>query len=661
MLLKKSILGAAIAMASLLSACGGGGGGTANTTGGNSSATQTNDVNAGVTSLRGGQSTAITAHAIMRAATPTAMTWTVTPLSAVSSGDPAPTIADPKCAGASLAAPLVAGASGEGSCQTMITFDPKARSGVWRITNTATSASGSVSNFVDITVSALPASGFRLVESSSALTGYINKPFTLSIPFTINPGADVQDINYNWVAVSSNPSGAVIAGTHNSSATVTPTAPGQYSWNVTVTARVNGFTESASGTVAAIVYPTNYADVIDAGVPQITTPGSIVGLKGTIQNKSSTANYTYAWAQVQGSAGGPESITINNANSPTASFVTPTTPGTYGFVFTVTRQQADGTQAVTQAQTTVIVQQAPAGVYTVTAGTAQSVAVGSVATLTGSVGAQGNTTGVTYQYQWSQVGTSPAAVTLSNANTPTASFIPTVAGSYTFNLTVTTTTASGTTTVSGQTTVLATLNGSSSSGAFAMTANSGAAQAVAPNAVATLTGSQTSQGSTSGVSYAYAWTQQGATPAVVTLSNANTAVATFIPTVSGVYSFRLTVTATLADGSTRTATSDSQVVVGGVGNAFSVSAGNAQSVASGTAAVMTGVVATQGSYGGATFAYSWTQVGATPTTVTISNSNSLVASYVPTVSGTYTFQLTVTATQGGTVTTQTATTQVLVP
>lgn len=665
MKIRKVICGAAIA--ALLAACGGGGGGNLSSTGGNSNSTQTNEVNAGVTVLTAGQSTAISAHAVMRGATPNAMSWVVTPLSAVNTTDLAPVVSDPQCAGASYATPMVAGASGEGSCQAVITFNPKTRTGTWRVANTASAAGSgstaatSVSSFVDITVNALPESGFRLVESSAAITGYVNKPLSLNIPFTINPGANVKNVNYQWVASSLNPGAAVIAGARNSTATVTPTASGQYSWNVYVSAEVNGFIQSATGTVVAVVYANSTADVLDAGLPQIVTPGSIVKLVGVVQNRISTLTYSYSWAQLPGTAGGPTALTINNANSPAASFIAPTSIGSYAFVWTVTKEQPDGSKSITQSLTTVVVQEDPAGVFSVSAGTAQTVAVGAVATLTGAVGAQGSANGVTYQYQWIQVGATPAAVTLSNANTQAASFIPSVAGSYTFNLTVTATAASGVTTVSGQTTVLATIGGGGVAAPFAMAADSGPAQSVAPNAVATLTGTQSSQGTTTGVTYAFAWTQQGAIPAAVILSNANTATATFLPTTSGVYSFRLTVTATLPDGTTKVATSDSQVVVGGVGNAFTVSAGNAQTVASGAAAVMSGVVTTQGSYAGATFAYAWTQVGAVPAAITISNASSLVASFIPTVSGTYTLQLTVTATQGGTVTSQTATTEILVP
>lgn len=660
MSIKKSIC-AAVAVAAVLTACGGGGSSGSPTAGGTSSNLQSNEVSIGTTALTAGQSTAVFAHAVMRGSTPKAMTWTITPLNAVNAGDPAPTVSDPNCAGATFSPPLIANATGEATCQAVVTAPPGARSGTWRLMSTATSTASSVSNYVDFSVTAIPESGFRLVTSSTPQTGYINKQLTLSVPFTINPGNDVKEISYTWAAATSNPIAVPIAGATNSTATVTPTVAGQYQYDVTVKALINGFSQTAKGSVVATIYPANVTDIIDAGLPQLTTPGQVIKLVGSLTNKSSTANYSYSWTQLAGTAGGPETVTINNANSPTASIVTPTSLGNYGFVFTVTKDNPDGTKNVTQSQTTVIVQAAPSGVFTLNAGAAQTVAVGSTATLAGSVGTQGTVTGVTYQYQWTQVGTSPAVVTLSNAGSQTASFIPTVAGTYTFNLTVKATTASGTTTVSGQTQVVATVGGAASSAPFAMTANSGPAQSVAANAVTTLTGSQTSQGSTSNVNYAYAWTQVGASPAAVVLSNANTSTATFLPTVSGVYTFRLTVTASLPDGTTKTATSDSQVTVGGVGNAFSVSAGNAQTLASGTAAIMTGQVTTQGTWAGATFAYAWTQVGASPAAVTVSNANALIASFVPTVSGTYTFNLTVTATSGGVVTTQTATTQVLVP
>lgn len=658
-----SVLASAILVAAL-AGCGGGGAGTSL-----DSATVNNDVSAGNKNITAGQSTAILAHAVMRGDSPASMVWAMTPLSPTSPTDALPLIGDLNCSTAALvpSGGTSAGGvslSGEGLCSTVLTIPPTAKSGTWRLTNVAKGKSSTAAGYTDITVTALPASGFQLVESSVPVNGYVNKQLTMAVPFSVNPGMTVKNVKYTWTADAANPAIVAIAGSRNSNATVVPVTSGQYKFNVTASAEINGFVETATGSVVAIVYPPAFTDVIDAGLPQKVAYDQVVTLAGTILNKDAALNYQTSWKQIDGVNGGPATVTMANANSSTASFVAPRTSGTYGFEYKVIKTQPDGSQMITTANTFVIVGPSATGVFTVSAGDAQTVKRGAVALLRGSVGTQGTTTGVTYGYKWTQV--SGPTVTITNDTTTSASIVPSTNGAYVFQFQVTATAASGTQTiVSGQTQVIVTDDGTgtgpiSTPATYALTASAGNAQAIAPNAVATLTGTYTAQGTATGITYAFAWTQIGATPAAVTLSNPNTAIATFIPTVAGTYGFRLTVTATLSDGTTKTATSDTQVLVGATGNTFSVSAGNAQTIAQNTATNLVGTVTTQGSYSGATFTYAWTQVDATPAAVAISNDSSLTASYLPTTPGTYTFRLTVTSNQGGTTQTQSSQTQVLV-
>lgn len=651
-------------LAATLAGCGGGGSGTSL-----DNATVNNEVSVGSKNITAGQSTAIRAHAVMRGDSPASMVWTMTPLYATNPTDALPLIGDLNCATAALVpsgGTSTGGValSGEGFCSTVLTIPPTAKSGTWRISNVAKGKSSTATGYTDITVTALPSSGFQLVESSVPMNGYVNKSLTMTVPFSVNPGMTVRNVKYAWSADSANPANLAIAGASNSSATVVPLTSGQYKFNVAVSAEINGFIETATGSVVAIVYPPSFTDVIDAGIPQKVAYDQVVSLTGSILNRDNNLNYQTSWKQLDGVAGGPAVVTLANANSSNASFIAPRTSGTYGFEYKVVKQQADGSQMVTTANTFVIISPAPTGVFTISAGDAQNVKRGAVATLRGSVGTSGNPSGVTYAYKWTQV--SGPTVTISNDTNATATIVPTTNGTYLFQLQVTATSSSGIATVlTGQTQVIVSEDGTgvtppAAAVTYALSASAGNAQTAVPNAVATLTGTHSAQGNASGVTYAYQWNQIGSIPAVAILSNPNTAIATFIPTVSGTYGFRLTVTATLADGTTRTATSDTQVLVGTTGNTFSVNAGNAQAVARNTATNMVGTVATQGSYSGATFTYAWTQVGATPAAATISNSNSLTASFIPTVAGTYTFQLSVTSNQGGVTQTQTAQTQVLV-
>lgn len=654
---KRSLSVASLVLATLISACGGGGGGANGGSNGTNSGTMNNVVTVGTKSMKAGQSAVVAANATMRGFAPTSMVWSVAPLNGGSASD-APSISDPNCVTATYTPPPFATSSGVGSCQIVLSVPATAKAASWRITNTASSSGGTISDYVDMEVTALPVSGFQLVESLIPVSAYVGRSVNLNMPFSVNPGTTVANIKYKWTAATGNPATLSILGSTSSSASVIPTAAGQYSFNVAITADVNGYSETATGVVVVEVHATNVVDLISAGDTQIVASGTVVKLTGAIANQDPSMTYESSWSQLSNSAGGPVVVSLLNKNSANATFISPSTAGTYGFEYKVVKTLADGSQAITTAQTSVVVQANPNGVFTVSAGDVQSVSTGDVVSLKGTVGVQNGPANVSYVYNWTQVGASPVAVALANASTPNASFIPTIAGTYAFNLTVSVSTPSGVTTVSGNTQVVVTavsvpvVN-------FALTANAGPMQAVSLNTITTLTGSQTSQGITTGVTYAYQWVQNGLTPAVVALSNSNSPSATFFPTVPGVYEFRLTVVATLPDLSTRTASAIAQVIVGSPNaSTFSVSAGDAQVVALGSASSMKGTVVTQGDFTGATFSYAWTQVGSAPASVIVSNANALTASFVPTVAGTYTFQLTVTALQNGVSTSHSAQTQV---
>jgi hypothetical protein len=514
---------------------------------------------------------------------------------------------------------------------------------------------------MDITILPLKASGFQIIDSSIPVTAPIGVLTTMSAPFSVNTGYTVSNIKYTWTSDPGNTTPINIIGASNPTPNVTPDTAGIFKANVTITAEVNGTRETVTGSVFLTVPVSGIAETIDivqAGVPQIVTAGSVVNLVGTV-NTSTGNQYAYSWTQIAPTPS-LSVVNITNANASTANFIAPSAIGTYGFLLTVKRIKPDGTVVVTSAQTSVVVNSMSTLVFDVFAGDAQSITTNTMAKLTGTATSQTTASGVTYQYTWTQVGTTPATVLISNPNTLTASFNPTEAGTYTFNLAVTATTPSGASTVSSTTQVIASTGGSTSATAFVIAANAGLVQSVSTNAIVSLTGTQTSQGTVNGVTYAYLWTQTGTAPVPVNLSTPTNLVASFTPTVNGTYSFNLTVTATLPDNTTRVASSDTQVVVGGISTGFSVSAGDATVQAINASALLKGTIATQGSFSNAVFVYTWTQVGITPALVAISNSNSLNASFIPTVAGSYTLMMTVTATQNGIATTQSTQTQYLI-
>lgn len=655
----KHFFSATVLCAAALTLSGCGGGGTSADAGGTSSGTASLSVTATPSTLQAGSSTTLKAHAIIRGATPNSMVWSIAPIDAVGANDPRPQIGDTNCSTATFVPPVAAGMSGESACQTILTVPSEAKSGTWRVTNTAKTESGiSVSNSQVITVTAQPAVGFRLLESSAPVYGYVNKLLTLSVPFTVNPGTTVSDIRYEWTAADDNPTKLPIAGAKNSIASVVPPIHGQYRFDVKATALIGGVERQVNGSVIAVINPIEFVDVIDAGAPQFVNMNQGVRLQGTILNRDDTLVYAPSWRQLDGIDGGPIRVELFNANSYSPSFIA-TTPGTYQFEFKVIKNQPDGRQVTSTTKTGVVVQtQSVAGFgFTASAGDIKTSTRGTPTVLQGSVTPQGNISNVVYEYLWTQTG--GPATTISNDRSAVASFLPTVDGLYSFNLNVRATTDRGTSSVNATTQVSVSSQSTTPTNVgFALSATASPAMQASTNSVTTLTGSQVTQGDSAGVTYSYRWTQTAGP--TLTLSNPTSTGVSFVPTTSGNYSFTFEVTATLPNGTTRTASAQTQVIVGGTGSVFSVSAGDAQTVVLNTPAVMQGSVLSQGFTGGATLTYQWEQIGSTPATVTLSNANSLGASFVPTAVGVYTFRLTVTSTDGGTAVLRSATTQVLV-
>lgn len=165
---------------------------------------------------------------------------------------------------------------------------------------------------------------------------------------------------------------------------------------------------------------------------------------------------------------------------------------------------------------------------------------------------------------------------------------------------------------------------------------------VSPGATVTLSGSAIAG---AGLSIAsYVWTQQSG-PATVSISNANTANASFTaPSTAGSYSFVLTAT----DSSGQTGTATATIIVTPpvsipppavtLSSTFlSVAPGDLVTL-SGSAVAGTGLSITS---------YAWTQQSG-PTTVAISNANTANANFTASVTGSYSFKLTVTDSSGQT-------------
>ncbi len=165
----------------------------------------------------------------------------------------------------------------------------------------------------------------------------------------------------------------------------------------------------------------NRAPVANAGADRGGVAGTAVALDGSASSDPDGNTITYSWTQVSGPA-----VALTGATTSKPSF-TPSADGSYEFQLSV----SDGKLAATdRVLVTVTPNQAPVA----NAGVDLGATTGQAVTLNGSTSSDPNGTAITYA--WTQVGSTPAAIALTGATTARPSFTPTVAGTYTFSLTV---------------------------------------------------------------------------------------------------------------------------------------------------------------------------------------------------------------------------------
>lgn len=163
--------------------------------------------------------------------------------------------------------------------------------------------------------------------------------------------------------------------------------------------------------------------VASAGAMQVVQPNVAVTLdaSGTTDPTGSNLPIYYQWSQISGT-----SVILQDANTAKPSFLSPNVPTTEDLVFqvSVSREPIDATTTFAsseQAETVVkVMGEDEVGALIVSAGDAQVVKPSSSVTITATVEDPSGGTGP-YYYLWEQ--TSGPLVTLSNANSATASFV----------------------------------------------------------------------------------------------------------------------------------------------------------------------------------------------------------------------------------------------
>lgn len=239
--------------------------------------------------------------------------------------------------------------------------------------------------------------------------------------------------NYQWSVTGNGGYNVSLSSYTSADATFTaPAVSGATSLAFQCTA-VDNLKVASSASVAVTVTPasnTTASLVASAGNSNVTaTPGQTVPLNGSATG----------WFDAKGAptAGPPISyqwttsypgVTIQNANAATTSFVVPTSitsPTTIPFTLTAT---SGGSTSTASAQFLVD----PYGPFTLTVNPpAQAVMVGTAASITAMAS---SSSGQTLYYQWIQ--TSGPAASLGGTTTATVGFVPSVAGTYNFQVNV---------------------------------------------------------------------------------------------------------------------------------------------------------------------------------------------------------------------------------
>jgi LmbE family N-acetylglucosaminyl deacetylase/ribosomal protein L14 len=361
----------------------------------------------------------------------------------------------------------------------------------------------------------------------------------------------------------------------------------------------------------------NQPPTANAGLDQSVDEGTAVSLPGSGTDPDGTIA-AYAWTQIAGPG-----VTLTNANTATASFTAPavTVNTLLTFQLTVTDNLgATDTDTVNVTVNDVPVANQPP---TANAGAPQTVNEGATVTLPGN---GTDTDGTIASYAWTQ--TAGPTVTLSNANTATASFTaPRVSANtpLTFQLTVTDNLGATDTD-----TVNILVNNVPASNQ-PPTANAGLDQRVNGGVIVALAGIGSD---TDGTIVSYSWVQT-AGPGV-TLSSTNMATASFTaPFTSETLTFRITV----MDNQGATDTDSVNVVVN---NHPTVSAGPDQPVSPNASVTLRGS-ATDAD--GSIVSYLWVQTAGP--SVTLTDANTATAGFTaPGMSETLTFQLTVADNEG---------------
>lgn len=621
-----------LAATALLSACGGGGGSsdTVPATG-----IVSNTLSVSDSALTAGQSLVVTSNAKAQFDALTSHTWKITQVSGAAA-ESLPTISDANCDNAKVVPGAKAGGgnpgvNGTSECTVQISVPVDTPTSVWLVENVAKSSSNGASSAsfrLSVSAKASIEGGFGLSLPTAPQGVTTGTSGSVTAGYLISPTATLdKPVAYEWSKASGGE--IVLTGASTNTLSFIATTAGDYVFTVKATAVINGKAVVREGAVLVRVLDASSALEVSAGDIMVATKGTVVTLNGSATNATAGNTLSYAWAVKKAPVGvNTQDVTLYNATTLKPQF-TPTVSGDYEFELTVTQS---GTSPVQRSATTKVSVQEPDQVvpaFTVSAGSAQVAQVNSVVTVAGSV-AQGNPAPTNLTYLWTSVGAKVAS--LSGATTPTATFVPSVAGEYRLRFTAT----SGSVSQSDEVVISV---GSAPAKTFQLSA--GSIQSTPVSTPVSLTA--TLNGDVAAKDANIAWSVKDKNGTVVAnVANSNTLNAGFVADVEGEYT--ATVTVTPIDGATPAKSATTLVLAypaTQTENAppyFSITAGDAQVVEQGEVVLLSGEVV-QGVPAAQNMSYSWTcDNGVVP-----SNKNALTASFIAANVGNVTCSLTVEA------------------
>ncbi len=496
--------------------------------------------------------------------------------------------------------------------------------GVYVFTLTVTdNQGGKTSDNIQVTVNAAPAANKPPVANAGADFNITLPVNSVNLSGTASTDPDGSITTYLWTKMSG-PSQFSMGNSASASTTAGNLTAGVYLIQLKVTDNQGAISQD---TVKIIVNaaPVNQPPVANAGADMsITLPLNTVNLDGSSSTDPDGTISTYNWSQVSGPS---QSSITSPANSSTD--ISGLVQGAYVFSLKVT----DNNGATSSDVISITVNQAVNISPVANAGSSKSITLPTNSTnLDGSLSADAD--GTIASYSWAQI-SGPNSSTVTNGNTSVVTVANLVAGQYTYELTVTDN-MGATATSRVKITV-------SNSGIQPPVANAGADQTITlPVSSATINGTGSSASSGSIVSYI--WVEKSG-PSNVSLSNSAQNTVTNLQ--AGNYVFILTVT----DNNGATGTDSVQIrVLAAINKAPVANAGAGANI---TLPVNSINLDGSKSYDpdGTISTFSWIRIAGPNTPVSTGASTSLL-SLSGLVSGTYTYQLTVTDNSGASATSQ---------